>query len=466
MPITDFECAIAKSQIGRYVAGDQFSDEAVQQLEAHIAACPSCKAIIVQRRRELMSMLGGDEASGDSSVAVSQITQPKPQAGPTLQPTYATQAVISVSQEEHESEALRAELVGASAHQAVSFMSSLSDDSIDRLISLRNNMTESQQAEVMQQPSAPTISESAAPTASAASGSSATTMPSARPLLPKFSLPTFKLPQFGGAPKAIDVQGASAPAPLPTQDPQIEVGQKPTNQQLMMRPMLFGIGLATVVGIMGMIIKPPTSLLGPKALASNANPSASPVQPVTAAPEKKAAATKIATSNPADENPGSDIQDDEKPAIAKKPPTKVVGNASEKIVTKDLSKVKVNTKDNPRAEAWRRLRNGESISDLKLPGVNTPAKKAAIVRHDVAVAQAAKIAKAAKAAKAAKLAKAAIAAKAAKAAKTAHALKPLVPAKPKAMPVKAKRKLIKRKTHKKRTPGAVKVYDETGTPIR
>ncbi|HWA84474.1 MAG TPA: zf-HC2 domain-containing protein [Fimbriimonadaceae bacterium] len=57
MQVQNFECQIAKAQIGRYVAGDGLSDEALQQLEAHISKCPDCKQSLAERRATLQAML-------------------------------------------------------------------------------------------------------------------------------------------------------------------------------------------------------------------------------------------------------------------------------------------------------------------------------------------------------------------------------------------------------------------------
>ncbi|HVT11899.1 MAG TPA: zf-HC2 domain-containing protein [Fimbriimonadaceae bacterium] len=63
MQVQNFECQIAKAQIGRYVAGDRLSDEALEQLEAHITKCPDCKQSLAERRAALQAMLslGKDE---------------------------------------------------------------------------------------------------------------------------------------------------------------------------------------------------------------------------------------------------------------------------------------------------------------------------------------------------------------------------------------------------------------------
>jgi hypothetical protein len=53
----DLECQLAQGQIGRYINGDRFSTEAVKQLEAHIAECPECSAMLAQRREEVIARL-------------------------------------------------------------------------------------------------------------------------------------------------------------------------------------------------------------------------------------------------------------------------------------------------------------------------------------------------------------------------------------------------------------------------
>ncbi len=61
MQLQNFECQIAKAQIGRYLAGDALSDEAVHQLEAHVAKCPECKQNLAERRAVLQAMLSPTE---------------------------------------------------------------------------------------------------------------------------------------------------------------------------------------------------------------------------------------------------------------------------------------------------------------------------------------------------------------------------------------------------------------------
>lgn len=58
MSVQNFECQIAKAQIGRYLSGDQLSGEAMEQLEDHIAGCPDCKQTLAEKRASLQAMLG------------------------------------------------------------------------------------------------------------------------------------------------------------------------------------------------------------------------------------------------------------------------------------------------------------------------------------------------------------------------------------------------------------------------
>src|SRR4051794_17329106 len=62
MQLQNFECQIAKAQIGRYVAGDALSEDAVQQLEAHIGKCADCKQNLAERRAVLQAMLSPGES--------------------------------------------------------------------------------------------------------------------------------------------------------------------------------------------------------------------------------------------------------------------------------------------------------------------------------------------------------------------------------------------------------------------
>jgi hypothetical protein len=61
MPVQDFECQIARNQIGRYLNGDGLSSEALRQLGSHVAECIGCKGFLDQRKAALQGMLGEAE---------------------------------------------------------------------------------------------------------------------------------------------------------------------------------------------------------------------------------------------------------------------------------------------------------------------------------------------------------------------------------------------------------------------
>jgi len=78
-----FECQIAKGQIGRYLAGDAFSAEAMRQLEEHIADCLECKTYLNDRKSSLQSMLGQPRIPAPPEPEVST---PATEATPIAQP--------------------------------------------------------------------------------------------------------------------------------------------------------------------------------------------------------------------------------------------------------------------------------------------------------------------------------------------------------------------------------------------
>lgn len=63
MQLQNFECQIAKAQIGRYLAGDVLADENLRQLEAHIATCPGCKQHLAERKQALQATLSEPQTS-------------------------------------------------------------------------------------------------------------------------------------------------------------------------------------------------------------------------------------------------------------------------------------------------------------------------------------------------------------------------------------------------------------------
>jgi hypothetical protein len=66
MSVTDFECAIAKSQIGRYIAGENLAPEVSRQLETHISACPRCKQLLIEKKSSLEAVLSQTPTTEDA----------------------------------------------------------------------------------------------------------------------------------------------------------------------------------------------------------------------------------------------------------------------------------------------------------------------------------------------------------------------------------------------------------------
>jgi len=89
MQLQNFECQIAKAQIGRFVAGDKLSDEALQQLEAHISKCQDCQQSLAERRAALQAMLGPQEAPPEppskAKIDIAKLIKSKLNAGQQVQ---------------------------------------------------------------------------------------------------------------------------------------------------------------------------------------------------------------------------------------------------------------------------------------------------------------------------------------------------------------------------------------------
>jgi len=65
MQVENIECQIAQAQIGNFLAGSGLSEEAISQLEDHIAGCARCKAALAEKRNELKALLNPDKAVVD-----------------------------------------------------------------------------------------------------------------------------------------------------------------------------------------------------------------------------------------------------------------------------------------------------------------------------------------------------------------------------------------------------------------
>jgi hypothetical protein len=84
MSVTDFECAIAKSQIGRYIAGDNLEPEIARQLESHINNCARCKELLQEKKSSLEAII----VNNDESIKIATNPVPMSSGSPTQKPDY------------------------------------------------------------------------------------------------------------------------------------------------------------------------------------------------------------------------------------------------------------------------------------------------------------------------------------------------------------------------------------------
>ena len=84
MSVTDFECAIAKSQIGRYIAGDNLAPEIARQLEGHIDNCPRCRQLLEEKKNSLEAIIMSGE-NAELNITTEPIAM---QAGSTTKPDF------------------------------------------------------------------------------------------------------------------------------------------------------------------------------------------------------------------------------------------------------------------------------------------------------------------------------------------------------------------------------------------
>ncbi|GEM_PF-5070364 len=96
MPVSNFECQIARGQIGRYLSGGVLSPQAMRGLEEHLDECPSCKALVAERRAALIDQLDG---SAPTHAVVSMPSQ-APKAAPRENPLVAALRARSTSEED------------------------------------------------------------------------------------------------------------------------------------------------------------------------------------------------------------------------------------------------------------------------------------------------------------------------------------------------------------------------------
>jgi hypothetical protein len=241
MPVTDFECAIAKSQIARFIAGENLGADVEQQLESHIDACPNCRQLLEAKK---LSLLQEIEASKNNQSAVSDtVSIPTPQQEMNIGSAKADPVQVDpVQAEQSRMRAMlsarktkRAEEIEVPA-VAAAFAPKEGSKSPSIKIRLEEKM------------------ESGVPRAETKSSHSRT------PLLSKLAL-------FRKVPSAAEDTSPTGPQPPISME-----ALKAANKQLrnqdggLTKPLLFMLGLAVIVGAMSYVVKDPTKLLGTKAI--------------------------------------------------------------------------------------------------------------------------------------------------------------------------------------------------------
>jgi hypothetical protein len=84
MSVTDFECAIAKSQIGRYISGENLAPEIARQLESHINSCARCKQLLQEKKNSLEAMI----VDNDDAIQIETKPIPMSKGTSALKPDY------------------------------------------------------------------------------------------------------------------------------------------------------------------------------------------------------------------------------------------------------------------------------------------------------------------------------------------------------------------------------------------
>lgn len=216
MPVTEFECAIAKSQIGRYLAGDNLGGEVVRQLESHIGACPKCKTLLEERRKSLVAMLDGETpiaaAIRDTHLTKPEVEEAKPA------PTTMRERFAAAQKPAPEPEVIEVPVVAAAfAHPEAKVETN----------TLRLEPSSEVQVETTKKEGV-------------------------------FS----KLALFKRVPEK------DAPALTAENIKEAKVAFKQNNPTLK-KPMMYAAGLAVVIAGMSYVVKDPTQLLGPRATSAS-----------------------------------------------------------------------------------------------------------------------------------------------------------------------------------------------------
>ncbi len=251
MSVTDFECAIAKSQIARYIAGENLAPEISRQLEAHITACPRCKQLLQEKKNSLEAM-----------IEVKSGSEPRTEINVPSQPVPMVSGSTALKPE-------------PTMEQAVEAKAMMADEDQPR-VSLREKLREQARALTQKEDNTidiPTVAPAFAHKDNPQGGIKLKLEESEEPKKKKgLSLSSFAL--YRRVPDEVEEK------PAMTVD-NIRAAKETLQRQPngLRRPMLYMVGLCAVIAAMSFFLKDPTSLFGGKVASQDQATKSKPVKP-------------------------------------------------------------------------------------------------------------------------------------------------------------------------------------------
>ena len=119
MSVTDFECAIARSQISRFMAGDQLGADVEQQLESHIDQCLKCRALLEEKKQSLLSVIQGSSKAIPSFATKEFKDSPTPKNSTPVDPVIAARKELREKLNSRDSKEEEAPTIAAFAPKPV-----------------------------------------------------------------------------------------------------------------------------------------------------------------------------------------------------------------------------------------------------------------------------------------------------------------------------------------------------------
>jgi len=243
MSVTDFECAIAKSQIARYIAGENLAPEVTRQLETHISACPRCKQLLQEKKSSLEAII--EDKSSEPRTTIHVPVEPVPMTSGNLAVNLQSSARI----EELMTPKPEMESAGLSLREKLREQA----QTLSRAKKERDNVIE-----------LPAVTPAFAHKETAQATGVKVQMEDSPSAVKKkgFSLSTFAL--F----KRVSDEDAPQPA-MTVENLRTAKETLKTQNSGLKKPMLYLCGLCAVVAAMSFVLKDPTSLFGGKAASQD-----------------------------------------------------------------------------------------------------------------------------------------------------------------------------------------------------